>query len=307
MSTTNYDFNTTPVGAPGTAPTIAINGTSGGSIPGGTYYAAFTWVNADGQTSKSPSSTSVSVSGADQVKVTLPAGAAGVFPTSVTAANVYIGTLSGQEYYQGQITVSNGNATYATYSTSGTPINYLLDTAGGDVNATNININSVLNSDDGLNLVGPSASNSALLSFQTGTSPANARSIYMDTSNNLDLTNLGNNSYTDEFSNNGRADDGSLLLVRSPACHARQPQTSIVQVVRWRPTRFREGPWERLERHKPKGLRAVLRGLGSSNAPWLPGPQGSNPLGLRPGIQTARKGASASRRSLPAVGRSRPR
>jgi hypothetical protein len=37
------------------------------------------------------------------------------------------------------------------------------------------------------------------------------------------------------------------------------------------PTGFREGPWERLERHKPKGLRVVLRGLGSSNAPRLPG------------------------------------
>jgi hypothetical protein len=27
------------------------------------------------------------------------------------------------------------------------------------------------------------------------------------------------------------------------------------------PTGSREGPWERLERHKPKGLRAVLRGV----------------------------------------------
>jgi hypothetical protein len=32
------------------------------------------------------------------------------------------------------------------------------------------------------------------------------------------------------------------LLVRSPACSARQLQTSIVQVVRSRPTGFREGP-----------------------------------------------------------------
>jgi len=71
----------------------------------------------------------------------------------------------------------------------------------------------------------------------------------------------------------------ACLLVRSPACYARQLQTNIVQVVRLRPTWFREGPWERLERHKPKGLRVVLRGLGRSNAPRLPGPQGSNPLG----------------------------
>src|SRR6516164_11354320 len=61
------------------------------------------------------------------------------------------------------------------------------------------------------------------------------------------------------------------LLVRPPADSAHQPRTSIVQVERLRSTGSREGPWERLERHKPKGLRAVLRGLGSSNAPQLPG------------------------------------
>ena len=60
----------------------------------------------------------------------------------------------------------------------------------------------------------------------------------------------------------------------------RQLQTSIVQVVRWRPTGFREGPWERLERQKPKGLRVVLRGLGSSNAPQLPGGGGDNATSL---------------------------
>ena len=71
----------------------------------------------------------------------------------------------------------------------------------------------------------------------------------------------------------------ACLLVRSPACSARQLQTSIVQVVHLCPTGFRKEPCERLERHKPKGLRVVLRGLGSSNAPRLPGPQGSSPLG----------------------------
>ncbi len=63
----------------------------------------------------------------------------------------------------------------------------------------------------------------------------------------------------------------ACLLVRSPACSARQLQTSIVQVVHLCPTGFRKEPCERLERHKPKGLRVVLRGLGSSNAPRLPG------------------------------------
>ena len=63
----------------------------------------------------------------------------------------------------------------------------------------------------------------------------------------------------------------AYLLVRSPACSARQLQTCIVQVVHLCPTGFRKEPCERLERHKPKGLRVVLRGLGSSNAPRLPG------------------------------------
>ena len=63
----------------------------------------------------------------------------------------------------------------------------------------------------------------------------------------------------------------ACLLVRSPACSARQLQTSIVQVVHLCPTGFRKEPCERLERHKPKGLRVVLRGLGSSHAPRLPG------------------------------------
>ena len=62
----------------------------------------------------------------------------------------------------------------------------------------------------------------------------------------------------------------ACLLARSPACSARQLQTSIVQVVHLCPTGFRKEPCERLERHKPKGLRVVLRGLGSSNAPRLP-------------------------------------
>ena len=101
----------------------------------------------------------------------------------------------------------------------------------------------------------------------------------------------------------------ACLLVRSPACSARQLQTSIVQVVHLCPTGFRKEPCERLERHKPKGLRVVLRGLGSSNAPRLPGggggdvtslpdPQGSNPLGppgpelLPAGTDSRRTGAA---------------
>src|SRR5208283_516763 len=76
----------------------------------------------------------------------------------------------------------------------------------------------------------------------------------------------------------------ACLLVRSPACSARQLQTSIVQVVHLCPTGFRKEPCERLERHKPKGLRVVLRGLGSSNAPQLPGGGGGDVTSLPDGL-----------------------
>ena len=72
----------------------------------------------------------------------------------------------------------------------------------------------------------------------------------------------------------------ACLLVRSPACSARQLQTSIVQAVHLCPTGFRKEPCERLERHKLKGLRVVLRGLGSSNAPRLPGGGGGDVTSL---------------------------
>ena len=91
----------------------------------------------------------------------------------------------------------------------------------------------------------------------------------------------------------------ACLLVRSPACSARQLQTSIVQVVHLCPTGFRKEPCERLERHKPKGLRVVLRGLGSSNAPRLPGGGGGNVtslpdtwVGNHPGLPGPRKPCS---------------
>src|SRR5208282_5152652 len=85
----------------------------------------------------------------------------------------------------------------------------------------------------------------------------------------------------------------ACLLVRSPACSARQLQTSIVQVVHLCPTGFRKEPCERLERHKPKGLRVVLRGLGSSNAPRLPGGGGGDVTSLPDQARLNKLGLSA--------------
>ncbi len=95
----------------------------------------------------------------------------------------------------------------------------------------------------------------------------------------------------------------ACLLVRSSACSARQLQTSIVQVVHLCPTGFRKEPCERLERHKPKGLRAVLRGLGSSNAPRLPGGGGGDVTSL-PDLQGVIPGATRPKNGDPKNGRS---
>ena len=89
------------------------------------------------------------------------------------------------------------------------------------------------------------------------------------------LTSLGclRTRPSDQLAREAEQMTAALLLVRPPADSARQPRTSIVQVGRL-PHRVPRGALERLERHKPKGFRAVLRGLGSSNAPRLPGADG---------------------------------
>src|SRR5262245_22619589 len=90
---------------------------------------------------------------------------------------------------------------------------------------------------------------------------------------------------SDQLAREAEQMTAASLLVRPPADSARQPRTSIVQVERLRPIGSREGPWERLERHKPKGFRVVLRGLGSSNAPRLPGGGGGDLTSLPDRLQ----------------------
>ena len=54
----------------------------------------------------------------------------------------------------------------------------------------------------------------------------------------------------------------ACLSVRSPACSARQLQTSIVQVVHLCPTGFRKEPCVRLERHKNERFTCRSEGAG---------------------------------------------
>lgn len=91
---------------PSTAPTLATSGTTG-TLPAGTYYVKYTWVNNHGETKASPVSSITTVAG-QQIDVTIPA-----LPARVTSANVYIGTVSGSETKQ-------GNTTATTYSKTDT-------------------------------------------------------------------------------------------------------------------------------------------------------------------------------------------
>jgi hypothetical protein len=85
---------------PSTAPTLAQQ--AGGTLTGATYYVKYTWVSTNGETKPSPES-SLAVTANNTLKITVPA-----FPTGVTKAKVYVGTASGQNRYQADITTSGG-------------------------------------------------------------------------------------------------------------------------------------------------------------------------------------------------------
>ncbi|HYE72269.1 MAG TPA: hypothetical protein VEF04_03020 [Blastocatellia bacterium] len=84
------------VANPGAAPTLS-DANSGGSIPAGTYYVVFAYVNAWGETIKSAEATITIASGtANTITVT-----AAVLPTGATGIRVYIGTATGVHKYAG--------------------------------------------------------------------------------------------------------------------------------------------------------------------------------------------------------------
>lgn len=73
---------------PGAAPGATAGGT-GGTVPVGTYLVSYTFVNANGETTRSADATVVVTSG-QQITVTLPA-----LPTGATGINVYMSTAGG--------------------------------------------------------------------------------------------------------------------------------------------------------------------------------------------------------------------
>jgi flagellar hook-associated protein 3 len=88
---------------PSAAPTSGQ--TPGGTQPAGTYYVAYTWVYANGESPVSPV-VSQAVGTGNLLTVTVPA-----FPPGVVGANVYVGTAPDQLQLQGSVTSSAGTWT----------------------------------------------------------------------------------------------------------------------------------------------------------------------------------------------------
>lgn len=78
---------------------------SGGALASRTYYIAYTWANADGETEVSPEA-SITVGANQLLRVEVPP-----FPAGVTQAKVYIGTTSGSLTLEHTITTSGAQAT----------------------------------------------------------------------------------------------------------------------------------------------------------------------------------------------------
>jgi len=103
-------FTPTAIADPSTAATAAAvtDATPYSTLPAGTYFVTYVWVTAAGQTLPCATRASVTIAAGQRLTVQVPA-----FPTNVTAADVYIGTVSGSETKQGTI-----NTTGGTYSQS---------------------------------------------------------------------------------------------------------------------------------------------------------------------------------------------
>lgn len=80
-------FNGQQVANPATAPTINVTGggAGGGSLTAGTYYARYSWTQANGESASSPESAQFTVAAGNIPRVTIPA-----FPTGITGANLYL-------------------------------------------------------------------------------------------------------------------------------------------------------------------------------------------------------------------------
>lgn len=95
---------------PTVAPTLSILANSASTFVDTTttFYVKYTWENAEGESKASPES-QLSVAKGNNFRITIPA-----FATRATKAKVYIGTETGVNLYQGDITTSAGSLTLST-------------------------------------------------------------------------------------------------------------------------------------------------------------------------------------------------
>lgn len=117
----NYNFDEPIVdngglSSPATAPTVTITG-SGGSIPSGNYYAVYTYVNAFGETSRSPHSSIISVTSANS-SITVSGGA---IPAGASGVKIYLSSSHnsfGKEVYTSTYSSGSGSVITALPSSS---------------------------------------------------------------------------------------------------------------------------------------------------------------------------------------------
>jgi phage minor structural protein len=106
---------------PFTAPTLSQTANTSSTLPIGTYYVQYTWVNSLGESNPSPESV-FTVDSGNQLTVTLP-----TFPTGVTSANIYISTAVTVETNQGSTITTAYNQSIPLVVGSAKPIQDIVD------------------------------------------------------------------------------------------------------------------------------------------------------------------------------------
>jgi hypothetical protein len=99
-------FRLIPTVAQPTTATVSAPTTAGSTLTAGTYYVKYTWQGLTGETQGNTTQYTQAVVAGQGLSIVVPA-----FPTGVTQANVYVGTVTGDAnlYYQGNITTSAGS------------------------------------------------------------------------------------------------------------------------------------------------------------------------------------------------------
>lgn len=108
-----YSETTATLAVP-SAPTVTASGT-GSTLPAGTYFVTYTWVNSNGATTKSAESSVTTIAG-QNVVVTIPA-----LPFGATRADIYIGTTTGTGTLQGNTTTTSYTKSNALVAGSAFP------------------------------------------------------------------------------------------------------------------------------------------------------------------------------------------